>query len=401
MSNNSNTPPSLINGIFLIAGTSIGAGMLAIPLLTGLAGFLPCIIINLICWLFMFCTGLFFLEATLWMHDGANVLSICRRFLGRPGRLIGGGLFIFLYYCLLVAYFAGGAPILAKVVENLFNISLGTNWCYPLFGLIITSIIFWGSSMTGRINFILSIAMIISYFLLVGAGSSAVKSELLSRNNWNAFFLAAPVLFGAFGYHNIIPTLSTYLHRNATRLRQAIFWGTFIPFLLYTLWQWLIIGAIPPEILSDTLEEGLPATMALQSIANHPWIIIIGQYFSIFALTTSLLGVSLSMTDFFGDGFNIVHRTGYKRLGLCLLTIIPPLIIVYFHPGIFVKALGVAGGIGEAILNGLIPIILVWVGRYYYGLKLTKPIPGGRVTLSILLLFTLGIMGYELKLLLN
>ncbi len=47
-----------IGGILLVAGTTIGAGMLAIPLVTATAGFLPAFIITFFVWLFMLLTGL-------------------------------------------------------------------------------------------------------------------------------------------------------------------------------------------------------------------------------------------------------------------------------------------------------------------------------------------------------
>ena len=86
----------IISGSLLIAGTTIGAGMLAIPLVTGVAGFWPASIVTTFVWLYMLLTGLLFLEATLWMHRGANVLSMTKRFIGEKGRLLAGGTFVFL-----------------------------------------------------------------------------------------------------------------------------------------------------------------------------------------------------------------------------------------------------------------------------------------------------------------
>lgn len=99
-----------LSATLLIAGTCIGAGMLALPLVTGLAGFWPAMAVNSLCWLFMLCTGLLFLETTLWMEDGANVLSMAERFFGVSGKVVAGVAFLFLYYCLMVAYLAGARP---------------------------------------------------------------------------------------------------------------------------------------------------------------------------------------------------------------------------------------------------------------------------------------------------
>lgn len=49
-----------IKGTLLIAGTTIGGGVLALPVVTGIAGYVPSLLIYLICWMFMATTGLLF-----------------------------------------------------------------------------------------------------------------------------------------------------------------------------------------------------------------------------------------------------------------------------------------------------------------------------------------------------
>ncbi|HKZ00104.1 MAG TPA: aromatic amino acid transport family protein, partial [Rhabdochlamydiaceae bacterium] len=109
----------ILSGTFLIAGTTIGAGMLGIPLATAQIGFLPALAVTVLVWAFMLCTGLLFLEVILAMPSGNNILSLSGRFLGSKGRLVSGGMFLFLYYCLMVAYFAAGAPLFASALNNL------------------------------------------------------------------------------------------------------------------------------------------------------------------------------------------------------------------------------------------------------------------------------------------
>ena len=146
-----------VSGTLLIAGTTIGAGMLGIPLVTAKAGFIPAMGITFAVWLFMAATGLLYLEATLWMHEGANVLSMSRRFLGRSGRIAAGGTFLFLYYCLMVAYYAAGAPIFASLL------GIGASvWTYLAFGIVFGGIVFFGIKAVDRINYILMAAMFLS-----------------------------------------------------------------------------------------------------------------------------------------------------------------------------------------------------------------------------------------------
>src|SRR5258708_1834332 len=53
----------LLGGTLLIAGTSIGVGMLGLPVVTAAGGFVPSIFVYLVCWFFMVCIARLILEA--------------------------------------------------------------------------------------------------------------------------------------------------------------------------------------------------------------------------------------------------------------------------------------------------------------------------------------------------
>lgn len=384
-----------ISAAFLVAGTCVGAGMLALPLVTSHAGFWPAMAVNGLCWLFMLATGLLFLEATLWMEDGANVLSMASRFFGPIGKVVCGICFLFLYYCLMVAYTAGGAPLLTGFLSSVFGLSLGHVSGCVIFALLFGLVVLLGVRAIDRVNILLMAGLVISYCLMLGAGFSEVQSSLLSRQNWTLSLLALPTLFSAYGYHNIIPSLSTYLNRDERKLRFGILIGTFLPLLGYALWQCLVIGAIPEQTLRNAAETGTPIGHLLQGLPN-PWIGHLALFFSFFAIVTSALGVGMSMIDFLADGMRLQHRTGWRRLFLCALVFAPPVFFALANPKIFLDALAYAGGFGEAILNGLFPIGMVWIGRYVRGLPSAYRLPGGRLILLVLLGVTLVVVGLEI-----
>jgi len=352
-----------VSGTLLVSGTTIGAGMLGIPLLTAKAGFLPAVAITAAVWLFMLATGYLYLEATLWMHEGANVLSISKRFLGKSGKWIAGAVYLFLYYCLMVAYYAAGAPIFIAFVQNTMGFALSGVWGYLAFGMLFGGIVAAGLKWVDRINYLLMTAMFLAYFALLGAGSSILSFERFERIEWSEILFAAPILFSAFGYHNVIPSLVSYFNRDARVVRRSIFYGTLIPLAVFILWQGLILGAVPLGSIEEALREGMPATQSLQTLTGSPWVMQMGQFFAFFAIVTSMLGVAFSLVDFLGDGCGI-KRTGATRWILCAIAFAPPFALSSIDPAIFVTALGFAGGFGEAFLNGLLPVAIVWAGRY-------------------------------------
>lgn len=388
---------SVLSVILIVSGTCIGAGMLALPLVTGLAGFWPAMAVNALCWIFMLATGLLFLETTLWMEDGANVLSMAERFFGYAGKLVGGGTFLFLYYCLMIAYLAGGTPLLTNFLESLTGVSLLTHTTGTIvYALFFGLVVFLGTFAIDRVNGILMGGLVIAYCLMLGIGASEVQAQLLTRANWGLSLLALPTLFSAYGYHNVIPSLCTYVKRNERVMRYGIILGITIPFICYGLWQWLVIGAVPESELIDASKAGTPVSRLLLDLEN-PWIGKAALFFSFFAIVTSLLGVAMSMVDFLGDGLGIKRREGLKRLALCLAVFVPPGIFAAQNPHVFLDALAYAGGFGEAILNGLLPVGMVWVGRYKMGLPSAYKLPGGRLSLVTLLLLTLIVMVLEVR----
>jgi tyrosine-specific transport protein len=174
--------------------------------------------------------------------------------------------------------------------------------------------------------------------------------------------------------------------------------GTTLALGVYLFWQWLIIGSIPQEMIQQALQAGVPVTQALQAVTGYPWVYSIGRCFAFFALTTSLLGVAFSMVDFLGDGLK-VDAEGKKRWVLVALTFAPPGICAAINPTIFQQALGIAGGFGEAFLNGLLPVLLVWMGRYRMNLGTRDSLRGGKLLLVVLMLISIGVIGLEAYLL--
>ena len=80
----------VIGGVLLVAGTSIGAGMLALPVVTAAGGFFPAFFSYLICWAFMTSTGLLLLEISLGMPPDANLVTMAGTYLGRGEKYLHG-----------------------------------------------------------------------------------------------------------------------------------------------------------------------------------------------------------------------------------------------------------------------------------------------------------------------
>jgi len=384
----------VIGGSLLIAGTTIGVGMLALPVATGPGGFLPSILIYLACWAFMLCTGLLLLEVCSWMPQDANLITMAQRFLGKPGKVICWLVYLFLFETVMIAHVAGGGSITNEILLG----ELGVQGSMIFYVILFAPIVYMGTKTVDRVNLLIFSGVLISYFLFLIVSYQHVDLEKLKVQNWGKAWLAIPILFTAFTYQVIIPTLVTYMKGNYKKVRKAIFLGTSIPLGVYLIWQVLILGIIPlegPNGLIEAAQKGENAVTPLKHFIGRPIVIGIGKAFGFFTLTASYIALALAFLDFLADGLKI-KKVGAKKLFLCLAIFLPPLLISLVNPNIFLIALGYAGGISCAILFGIYPPLMVWVGRYIKGHTTGQQIPGGKVFLAFLILLILIELGIEL-----
>ena len=113
-----------IGGMLLIAGSCIGAGMLALPIVTGLSGFFPSIAMFFCAWLFMTATALLLVEANGWFSRQVNLFTMTNHALGKWGKGICWMTYLFLFYALLVAYISGIGSLCETFFQNSFNVVL-------------------------------------------------------------------------------------------------------------------------------------------------------------------------------------------------------------------------------------------------------------------------------------
>lgn len=387
----------MVGGILLVAGTTIGAGMLALPIVTGLAGFIPSLVLFLVYWLFMTFTAFLMLEVNLWMGEHTNLVTMARKTLGRGGAICSWVIYLFLLYTLTTAYIAGSGPIFIEFVQYL------TGWTLPMWTgpfpllIIFGFFVYKGTKSVDYVNRILMLGLVITYSIITIFLAPYVQEKLLSHMEWSSIWLAVSIVSTSFGFHIIIPTLTDYLHRDVVQLRRVLLIGSIIPLIVYCIWEALTLGIIPlygPQGLVAGYQQGLDGASILSSYLGHSSLSFTARCFSLFAIVTSFLGVSLSLSDFLADGLKI-QKNPKGRFILYLLTFTPPLLFTLTDPRAFLHALEYAGAFGVVTLLGLLPVLMVWRGRYVQHRESEYKAPGGKIALSIALAMSLLVIGLE------
>ncbi|KAL7554165.1 hypothetical protein ACHAWF_018852 [Thalassiosira exigua] len=391
---------SIVGASLLFAGTAVGAGMIALPAETVDAGFVPSVFGLLLCWAFTYATSLVTLEAC-WLTSSSNkfdhnddgggsgFLSISRLALGVPGEVVTAALFWFLLTAILVAYTAEGGEIISQVMKEITQTnvepSLGSLIFATFFGCLST----YGTSRVDAINRFFVFGLVATFLGLVGVGLPMVKASLLSHSDWGMVY--PPVIsigILSFGAQNVVPTLFQYLNCDPVKTRRAILLGTLLPLILYITWEAVFLGVID---VTNTGGENKMEVVSALGRAGGTVVTDLVEWFSLCAIGSSMAGASVSLVDFFQDALSILSQDGKASEGELLsssgtfesrplaaaLALVPPVILAYAFPDIFIVALEEAGLLGGVSLYGIIPAVSILALRgSFYGATTQKIMPG-------------------------
>ncbi len=388
-----------IGGALLVAGSCIGAGMLGLPILAGLVGLGPSLIWLVIVWAYMLATALLLAEANLWFpNKSINLLTLSELTLGKTGKLFAWLTFIFLFYSLLVAYTVKAGQFVHLGLIELFHQDVPAILGPVTLLSICGGFVYFGANWVDNFNRVGMLGLIATYFYLITLASQHATTVGLVHQDWNLSLYLIPFLIISFGFHDMLPSIKTYLNHDCAALIRAVKLGGIFPLVMYAIWLAVMVSALP--LLGDNgiihgFHHGEIATEPLSRLSLNPRVVIFAQGFAFFAIITSILGQGLSLVDFLDDGLEYKGKS-FSRGFLCMLVFFPPLIFSQLDPNLFFKALEYAGGIAAILLFGIMPALIVWRGRYQLGLHGLYQLFGGRPLLIIIILSGLLVLGLEI-----
>lgn len=345
----------LLGAVMLVAGTSIGVGMLTLPAFLAPSGVYLSVSLILIVWLIMGGAALALAELCWHLPIGTNMLNMSEKTLGVWGKVIMCSTYILLLYSLSSAYFSS----LSAITHHIFNFdnSLVTNLGYFIVMWFILKTRF---SVLDVINRFLMLVMIASFLVLITGllHANITTQNLLKFGDLKAGVSNIPLLLTSFGYQIVVPSLHKALGNKSKKpIKKSLFFGSLIPLIFYLLWVLTMEKSLSLTDFSNMVSSGQPVALLpayLANVLNMPWV----QSFCIIlvfsAIGTSLLGVSLSILDFYKDSF--------VRKYAIFLTLIPPFVFVQFFPDGFILALRYSGYFVSVLLV-MLPCIMLLTYR--------------------------------------
>lgn len=351
----------LVGSTFLIAGTTIGAAMLALPIDTGLMGFFPGMALFVVIWLALLLTAFYFMEVALHAPKGSNMITMAAQTLGPIGKGLCAFVYVLLLYALVGSYLSGGASALHGALVDALGWQTPFSFALICFCAIFGLFIYLGTASVDRLNRILFAGLIISFVGLIFLVYSHVDFSRLYVARPRYIWSGIAIVVTSFGFHIVIPTLRDYLGRSEKLMRQALWIGGAIPLIFYLTWNAIVLGVLSTSSIAHAVQTGAMPQVVLERQMSSPEIGALMGFFAFFAITTSFLGVSMSLLDFIADGLKI-KKSRIGRMALCLIVFIPPIIFVLSDPSSFYKALRF-GGIMVTILLGIFPPLMAAAQR--------------------------------------
>ncbi|KJV89759.1 tryptophan/tyrosine permease family protein [Rickettsia bellii str. RML An4] len=390
----------LIGSILLIAGTCIGSGMIALPMVLAKIGLIPSIILMFIIWFLMYYTSLINLELNLQAGKGLALGRLGRYFSGRIAEIIGMVNLKILLYALLAVFIYGGSSI----IQNLLSLDISIVYIGAWYAVISILVLLLPLKLIDYINRLLFIGILIVIAILIIGLIAMIKwyNLPLFSSRYKEILVwseITPVVFTSFGFQVIFHTLTNYCNKNARTLKLAFLFGTLIPAIVYIIWTCSVLTVIHHEnpvfyqqMVVGNVEVG-ELVKELSSIAKWQSVQLLVWIISTLAIATSVIGVGVGLCDSLKVSFsNLKCNSRIRDIIAASTTILPAYIVTILIPNAFITVLGFAGMI-LVIIAILLPAYLLYkakIKNFYYP-ELKK-----KYLIVISVIIGIFIMGYEL-----
>ena len=384
--------PSTLWGTLIISGTIIGAGMFSLPVVMSGAWFMWSSALLIATWFCMLLSGLFFLEASLHYPTGASFDTVTRDLLGRRWNLINGLSVAFVLAILTYAYISASGAIIQHTL-SLLSFQVSARSAGFAFTLLVALFIWLGTAMVSRMTLIFLGAKVITFLMIFGGllwhiqPSVLLDSQATDSHYFRYIWMVIPFCLASFGYHGNISGLVGYYQKNGKRVSRCLIFGTLLALVIYFIWIIGTMGNIPRHDFKAIAEQGGNIDVlvaALSGVLSSPYLNLLLDIFSNFAVACSFLGVSLGFFDYLADLFKF-DRSASGRLKTTIATFILPLVAAMIWPNGFLLAIGYAG-LAATLWAVITPALLAYKARQRFPTA-SWQVKGGIAPIILVLLF--------------
>ncbi|WP_075181776.1 aromatic amino acid transport family protein [Pantoea sp. 1.19] len=341
-------PLSFIEGVAMIVGTNIGAGVLSIVYASRKAGYMPLLFWLVVVGVFTTITMLYVAESTLRTRSHLQLSGLAQRYVGRPGSWLMFASVSVNSLGALTAYMSGSGKLLSSLLG--LPATVGS----LLFFLPAAGILWLGLKAIGRGEKAICACMVLVLVLLFSATLLQERTDFghLLEGSWLYMIPVFNVVVFCFSAQYIVPEMARGFSDKPAQLPKAIITGMVITFVL--------LAAVPLSVIALT---GLSNVSEVATIswgeALGQWAFFSANIFALCAMLTSYWGLGGSFLTNLGDRFrwNVDGDKG-KRFWAMMLVVVPPFVLAYSGLVSFVNALYIAGVFSGVVLS-IMPMMIL------------------------------------------
>lgn len=341
---------SVLQGIALIFGTNIGAGILSLPYAARNGGFLALAIALAIAGLLTTFSMMYIAEVSQRTKEPLQLSGLAEKYLGQAGRWIIFAAIMVNSIGALIAYAAGSGSLLSNLT------GLPPLAGSLLFFLAGSFIMYKGLHATGLVEGLITtgmaaIILALSLWTILGPGITFENLLVL-----HPFFIIPIMNLAVFTFmaQYVVPELVRGLgDTNPRAIPTALVGGMAATGFTLALVPFVALG-----LLGENVSEVVTLSWgeALGHVAYY-----LANIFALLAMFTSFVAIGYTaMRNILDIGH--WHEKGRQRLIAVLLTVVPPLAISLAGLGGFVSALSYAGGFAGAAMS-ILPVLMLHAAR--------------------------------------
>ncbi|CAM4082200.1 amino acid permease [Corynebacterium belfantii] len=341
---------SPLQGVALIFGTNIGAGILSLPYAGRNGGFLALFLALVIAGTLTTISMLYVAEVSLRTKRPMQLSGLAEQYLGNWGRWAVFVAIMVNGTGALIAYAAGSGELL----NNLVGIPpiAGT----LIFFVIGSIIMYKGLEATGVSELLITTAMALIIFIL--CGWTFIGPGISLSNVWvfNPYFIIPIMNLAVFTFmaQYVVPELARGMEKqHSAQISKAIIAGMVVTGFMLSLVPFAALGLLGQSVSEVvTLSWGEKLGQSAYYMAN---------VFALLAMFTSFMAIGYTTMR---NVIDIAHwpQHGKQRAIAVLITVLIPLFISLAGFGGFVSALSYAGGLAGVIMS-IVPVLLLNASR--------------------------------------
>lgn len=357
--------------ILLVAGTCLGSGMVALPIVLSKLGVYIGVAAMVFMWAIMYGAALVTVELNLQAKRSMPLGQLGKHFSGETAKFLGILSIKLLSYALLSAFLYGISSILHELLPQHTQTTI-LIWCSLCAFLVLSThmplIDFLNRMLFHSLLVGLGALILFLWIKLPGVSHLPLVPIACTQGSWTGIL---PVIFTAFGFHGMIHALTDYCENDAIVLKRAFFWGSLIPAVIYILWTVGVLGTIygADRAFYDTMAyKGVEVgdlVRELTDLSHTPWLKTIIWAGMVLKFALSIIGVGLSLRE----ALKPLCQKHVPQPVLSALCIGPPMLVAYFIPNAFIAVLGFAGMI-LVIIALFLPLYLLYFAKKPFNFSL-------------------------------